>query len=198
MPPSDWPREMSDELFRQLARSKPRDLERLMRSSSSPDPGALVGYEWRGYNTPLATVLIGNRKFIKVFVAGPRGLEGHNYFAVGTRLDEPWRRRRRDDKGSIVGRYGVIPTGAFAHERYAKAMLIDYGADAHQHWLLRSIRDYVVQPRASDPDVLLGKAYFTLGRVAVPAGYFVLARLQPFVPEGGSETSVSSPTSPSR
>jgi hypothetical protein len=180
MPPSGWLRDMSDQLFRKLARSTSRDLERVMRSSSSPDPRALVGYEWRGYNTAIATVLIGNRKFIKVFVAGPRRIEGHNYFAVGTSLDEPWQRRRRDAKGSIVGRYGVIPTGGFTHGRYARAMLINYGAHAHQNWVLRSIRDYVVQPDASDPDVLLGKAYFRLGRVAIPAGYFVLARLKPF------------------
>jgi len=152
-----------------------------MRTAGAPDPATLVGYEWRGFNTAIITVLLGNRKFIKVFISGgPSGIHGHNYFAVGTSLDEPWQRRRRDERGSIVGRYGVTAAGAFAHPRYGNAMLIDYGAHAQQGWLLRSIRDYLVQPDAADPDVMLGKAYFTFGRLVLPAGYFVLARLQPY------------------
>lgn len=166
---------MSD-LFRVLARSSDGELERRMRSAASPDLRAIVGYEWQGYNTPIVTILIGNRKFIKVFIEGADGgVRGHNYFAAGTSLDEPWERR-----GSIVGRYGVRPSGAFSHPQYSRAALIDYGLERDQSALLRALRDYIVQPEPSDPDVLLGKAFFSFGSVALPAGYFVLGRLRTY------------------
>jgi hypothetical protein len=171
-----------NELFLRLARAPARDLERLVRSSAAPALDAVVGFEWAGFNTPATSTLLGIRKFIKVFERGPEGVEGYNMRAAGTRLDEPWVRRVRVRAQSKIGFYAVTAPGA--HDGpYPQAALIDYGARPDQMWIARAIDDYLVQPDSSEPDVLLGKAYFTFATLHVPAGYFVLERLRPIANE---------------
>lgn len=150
-----------------------------MRTSPAPELHDLVGYQWRGYNTPAGSILLGIRKFIKVFVAAGDRVEGYNLRALGTRLDEPWRPRGRDAMASRLGLYGVSPSSTHGPSPYAHAVLIDYGAYPAQRWFIRSIRDYLVRPDPAHPDVLCGKAYFVFGRVRVPAGYFILERHTP-------------------
>lgn len=148
-----------------------------MRSSAAPGADAIVGYEWAGYNTAPMTVLLGNRKFIKAFERGSGGVEGYNMLAAGTRLDEPWVRRVAERERSKLGFYAVRASGEHGGT-YPNAAFIDYAARPEQPWFVRAIDDYLVQPDPSDPDVLLGKAYLTLGAVPIPAGYFVLQRLR--------------------
>ena len=166
------------DLYKRLAHSPARHLEDLVRASPSPDLDSLVGWDWAGFNTPPTTTLLGIRKFIKVFERGAAGVEGYNLRAKGTSLDEPWVPRGHDRERSKVGLYAVVP--AYAHPGpYRHAALIDYGARPDQFWVGRTIDDYLVQPDASEPDVLLGKAYLCFGRARIPAGYFILERLRP-------------------
>lgn len=166
------------DLYARLAHSPAGHLEELMRASPSPDLDGIVGWDWAGFNTPVTTTLLGIRKFIKVFERGAVGVEGYNLRARGTSLDEPWVPRGRDRERSKVGLYAVLPPHAHPGP-YRHAALIDYGARPDQFWLARMIDDYLVQPDASEPDVLLGKAYLCFGRAPVPAGYFILERLRP-------------------
>lgn len=164
-----------------LAKSPSRELERIMRTSLSPGIDALAGFEWAGYNTPITSQLLGIRKFIKAFTRGAAGIEGYNLRVSGHRLDEPWLPRGERARAKI-GFYRVIPAGEHGG-RYPRSALIDYGAFPDQHWVVRSIRDHLVQPVASEPDVLLGKAFLTFGGVSVAAGYFLLERLRPIAAE---------------
>ncbi len=164
-------------LFVRLATAPSRELEQLMRTSPAPDLEAIAGHEWAGYNTPITTQFLGIRRFIKVFTRDASGISGHNLRVSGHRLDEPWS-LRGDRASATIGCYRVIPGGQHG-ARYPLSALIDYGAFRDQQWVVRSIRDHLVQPVAAEPDVLLGKAFFTLGGMSVPAGYFVLERLRP-------------------
>lgn len=164
--------------FRELATSSSRELELVMRRSVAPPLDSIAGHQWGGYNTPPGSRLLGIRKFIKVFVRTPEGVEGHNFRAKGASLDEPWQPRGRDAYASRTGLYRVRPSGAHGRSPYAHALLIDYGSFAGQPWFVGAIRDYLVQPDPAAPDVLCGKAYFQFGRVRMPAGYFILQRLK--------------------
>lgn len=163
--------------FERLARARPRELEELVRSSPAPDLDAICGWRWRGYNTPAASRLLGIRKFIKVFERAPDGVTGYNLRARGTQLDEAWL-ARGPDPASRVGLYRVYPPSTRVGTPYPNAALIDYGAYPGQHWLVRAIRDHLVQPDPADPDVLLGQASFAAGPLLIPAGHFILGRLR--------------------
>ncbi len=64
---------------------------------------------------------------------------------------------------------------------YPNGILLDYGASPRNHRLApeRVLRDYLVQPYADDPDLLLGKAYLAFGSWRVASNFFVLGRLSP-------------------
>jgi hypothetical protein len=60
-------------------------------------------------------------------------------------------------------------------------LLLNYGASLRnpRRGVERLLRDYLVQPYAQNPDLLLGKAYFAFGSRRVFSNFFVIERLRP-------------------
>lgn len=167
--------------FEELAVSGDAALERLLAAGSAPDSKRLAGFEFRGFNTPPFTALLGIRKFIKGFFEGPQGLEGYNIPARQNGLEGEWRHKPDAERPKRFGFYRVYRVRAGSRDgRYPNALLLDYGASGRNFALApeRVLRDYLVQPFADDPDVLLGKAYLALGPLRVRSNFFILGRLR--------------------
>lgn len=151
-------------------------LEEAMTSHAGPEPSAIEGWEWNGYNVRFVTRLLGFRKFKKGFVrtAGCDALRGYNVKVVqnGGPLD-PWV-PQRDRSGQPIhhGFYDVRPPRA-PDDHYPRSLLITY-AGRNPAWDPSGLlRDYLV---ALGPDTLLGKAYGAVAGSRVSLGYFVLQR----------------------
>ncbi|MBI4348238.1 MAG: hypothetical protein HY553_15460 [Elusimicrobia bacterium] len=166
--------------YERLARASDRELEEHLRGGRPPDAPSVAGYEWRGYNTAPFTAVLGIRKFIKGFFAGPGGLEGYNIPVKQNGLNGPWLHRPHPEHPRRFGFYRVARVQADAKDSlYLNAVLLDYGASPRNFRLApeRVLRDYLVQPFQDDPDLLLGKAYVALGPCRVASNFFVLGRL---------------------
>ena len=150
-----------------------RALGELLSSGRAPDPAALAGWEWRGWNQPAALALLGIRKFIKGFFSGSAGLEGYNRPVVQDGFDAEWRA-----KGEPFGFYRVAAARA-PDDRHPNSLLLDYGASRRNAvWKPeRLLRDYLVQPDPAEPDVLLGRATLALGPARPATNFFLLERL---------------------
>ena len=166
-----------------LARLSPSELERAFLRGVTPDAEALVGWEFRGHNTPPWFRLLGIRKFVKGFYAdGDGGVWGYNSPVVQDGVDRPWRLKPSDDLPKRFGFYTVRPVDAAAKDNlYLHALLLDYGKGGNPTFdPSAGLRDYLVQVDRDDPDLLLGKAYYALGPLRVPTfSFFVLDRHRP-------------------
>lgn len=177
----------------QLARLPSAELSRRMVAGVMPRVESLVGFEFRGFNVPAVTSLLGFQKFKKGFYlrtdesAAAGRCHGYNVFVVQNELHQPWIATPSEAAPRRHGFYDVYPVAeAKKHRLYPNALLVDYGvpenAIANPE---RLIRDYLVQPDPKDPDVLLGFATIALGVTTVHFGFFILDRDQPpigFVP----------------
>lgn len=173
---------MSAPHFERLAHAPNAELENYLRGGRAPDPKRLAGFEWRGYNTPAFTALLGIRKFIKGFFEGPGGVEGFNIPAKQNGFAAPWLSRPHPENPKRFGFYRVTRVEADGSDNlYPNALLLDYGASPRNFALApeRVLRDYLVLPFPENSDVLLGKAYLALGPARVPVSFFVLERLTP-------------------
>ena len=161
--------------FRQLIQLPRAQHEALLRAASAP--GSLAGYEWLGFNISPLVRLMGLQKFLKGFFQGPDHLEGYNIPVVQNGPQSPWLAKPSPDSPRRFGFYWVLPVDA-AGRRYPQALLLDYGASPRNPpgRIENTIRDYLAQPDPADPDVLLGKAYFAIGRWRLPSNFFVLQR----------------------
>ena len=162
--------------FKELAFMREDDLERIFLSAPAPDAGALAGSEFRGWNVPWFTRLLGIQKFIKGFFAAADGggVEGYNIPVRQDGFADAWTRLPDPDAPKRFGFYRVVRDA-----RRPEALLLDYGASARNPWYRpeRVLRDYLVQPDPARPDLLIGKAYLALG-VRVPSNFFILERLK--------------------
>lgn len=159
--------------YETLARAPDDELERVFFGGARPPEDALCGWEFRGWNTLPATQLGGFRKFKKGFYRDAEGLAGYNVAIRNSALPAPWQPRLRGGKIVHHGFYRVVPPDA----RHPNALLIDYGLGKNPTLdPSRVLRDYLVQPYADDPDLLLGKAYVAVGSMRRFVSYFVLAR----------------------
>ncbi|MFN7950466.1 MAG: hypothetical protein U0610_01985 [bacterium] len=171
----------------QLVRLPEVELDLRMRGGRAPRIEALVGWEFRGFNVPAVTGLLGFQKFKKGFYlrpdesAGAGCCHGYNVLVAQNELHEPWLAKPSEGMPKRHGFYDVAPVSASArHRLYPNALLIDYGVRENSRVNPeRLIRDYLVQPDPSDPDVLLGFATIALGFTTVRFGFFVLDRDQP-------------------
>jgi hypothetical protein len=170
---------MISERFRALARTSNAGLESVLRAGKGPALQALAGSAWCGYNTPSFAKLLGIQKFIKGFFQGPQGVEGYNTPAVQNGIDGPWLAQPSPEAPRRFGFYTVTRVDRAARDNfYPEALLLDYGASRRNQsgGIERALRDYLVQPDPDNPDILLGKAYFALGRFRIPSSYFILER----------------------
>lgn len=163
-----------------LVRTPPSKLRSVIARGSTPDPGSLVGWEWRGTNMPASSKYLGLRRFIKGFVLGATGsVEGYNVSVMGADLLAPLHERRQRDGRREWAGFDVRPVDPTSNEnRYLHAILLDYGsASAREAGIPGRLRDYLVRVAPSSDDLLLGRAFLAIGPVRIPIGWFALERL---------------------
>jgi hypothetical protein len=173
---------MTAERFRALAGSSELRLEGVLRASRAPSLESLAGFEWRGWNQPWFTRVLGFQKFMKGFFRSGARVEGYNIPVRQNGLDGPWLPLPGPEAPRRFGFFTVTPVDPASRDnRYPAALLLNYGASLRnpRYAVERLLRDYLVQPDPEDPDVLLGKAYLALGPLRVLGGFFVLERLGP-------------------
>jgi hypothetical protein len=171
--------------FDVVAGATDRQRELWMRISAGPAIDGLLGYEWKGMNTPAWARLLGIKKFVKGIrkdgEAGRPAIYGYN---IPIDQDgrqhstDAWHCKPSDERPKRFGFYAVSKVIPGSRDSaYPKSVLLDYGA-AEKPWFdfTSVLRDYVVQPDPQNPDVLLGKALVALGPLRVPVSYFVLQR----------------------
>lgn len=157
-----------------------RDLELTFQRGSMPDLDDLVGWEFRGINRlplnrlPVAN-LVGIKKFCKGFFRAESGkVMGYNSPVKGNVLDGRW-----DIKANRFGFYEVYPVDPTARDNeYLHALFLDYGKGGNAKLdITGGVRDYIVQVDPTNPDLLLGKAYYAIGPARIGTlNYFILER----------------------
>lgn len=163
-----------------LEKLSPTSLEDVFVRAATPALSSLAGWEWRGLNTPPWFRLLGIKKFIKGFYKDEGGaVWGYNCPVEQNRTREPWIAKPTDAAPKRFGFYSVTPVDPIARDnRYLHALLLDYGKGENPRFdPSAGLRDYLVQPEAGNPDVLLGKAYYAVGPLRLPtASFFILER----------------------
>jgi hypothetical protein len=163
-----------------LDKLSPTSLEDVFVRAATPALSSLAGWEWRGLNTPPWFRLLGIKKFIKGFYKDERGaVWGYNCPVEQNATTGPWVAKPTDASPRRFGFYSVTPVDPTARDnRYLHALLLDYGqGDNPRLDPSAGLRDYLVQPEAGNPDVLLGKAYYAVGPLRLPtASFFILER----------------------
>jgi hypothetical protein len=157
-------------------------VEELMLRGDTPDPTALVGWEWRGLNLGPVAPLTPFQKFVKGFYrAGSGAVLGYNLPIIQDGPTRPWRAKPSDEAPKRFGFFLVErPDPTSRDNAYLHAQLLDYGRGGNS--LVdptRGLRDYLVRVEKGKDDLLLGKAYYALGPARVPVGFFVLERRRP-------------------
>lgn len=177
------PDDRPSERYLELERLGSGELERVFESGFTPDLDALVGWEFRGVNTPLWAYAAGVKKFVKGFYrpGGSSEVYGYNCPAVQNGLGKPWRTLPSDHAPRRFGFYRVFPVDATSRDNaYLHAVLLDYNQGGnHRLDPTRGLRDYLVRVDDDNPDLYLGKAYYALGSARVPLSFFLLERLRP-------------------
>jgi hypothetical protein len=179
--------------FRELASSSSRELEAILREGEAPEIGALLGYEYRGFNHPRFTAMLGAQKFIKGFFEADEGNRfGFNRRTKQNGLDGPWVARGKNESAPAFAFFRVTPADEvegdhiYPHHIYPRAVLLDYGAGSSRKMdPARLLRDYLVRVDNGSDDLLLGKAYLAAGDRRITVGFFLLERHQPFELDSG-------------
>ena len=170
--------------YEALAKMKDKDLEFVLRSGTTPALDGLAGWEFKGYNVPNITELLGFRKFKKGFFVGPgqsaeQGeISGYNVVVEQSKIQEPWNAKPSEDapkRHSFYKAYKVRKEEVDC--QYPNALLLNYGLGGNAIYNPAGLlRDYLVQVDADNPDLLLGKAYFAIGPFRVFPSFFLLER----------------------
>jgi hypothetical protein len=161
-----------------------RDLEYVLRAGATPALAGLVGYEFKGYNLPFVTQILGFRKFKKGFFldsgqSSEKGeISGYNVVVEQNRLQDPWIAKPSDANPKRHGFYRVYRVReSEVDDLYPNALLLNYGLGGNPRWNPAGLlRDYLVQVDPENPDLLLGKAYFAIGSQRAFPSFFVLER----------------------
>lgn len=160
-------------LFARMKDMKEAELRVLMAGGHAPSAGSLAGWEFRGWNHPPVLALLGIRKFVKGFFHAD-GLEGYNRDLKQDGFSSEW-----TGAGKPFGFYRVGAPAA-PDLRHPNALMLNYGTSPRNAFWKpeRFLRDYLVQPDPSEPDVLLGLATLALGSARPATNYFLLERLR--------------------
>ncbi len=164
--------------YRRIAALPARQLEKLVVRGETPDVDALVGWEFRGTNTPWTADVLRIKKFVKGFYRDGTGTWGYNVPVRQNGVAAPWIERPSDDAPKRFGFFAVTGVGAEARDNaYLHALLLDYSKAGNPIVdVTKVLRDYLVRVEPGSDELLLGKAYVAVGPARVPAGYFVLER----------------------
>ncbi len=158
-------------------------LDDVLAKGVMPDPKALAGWEFRGFNTLDVTLLAGIRKFKKGFYLDGDVVRGYNVKIKPGKagLLDPWVETVKNGTSVKHGWYDVYPVRAEETDNlYPNALLLNYASDKNPKFdPSRFLRDYLVQVDPDNPDLLLGKAYVALGAKRLFVSFFILQRANP-------------------
>ena len=174
--------------FADVIRFDKRTMNSVMDHGATPQTKNLKDFEFRGFNPPAFTKVLGFQKFVKGFFVDPQGkLAGYNLFVDEARSgpEAPWLPKKDGAPETRHGFYDVVPVGSNpCYSDYPHAVLLDYGSGRnHKLDPEGRIRDFLVQVDPANPDLYLGKAYLDLIATRVFSNFFVIERLRP-APKG--------------
>lgn len=166
--------------YLRLAAMNLKELEATWLRGDRPDRDALAGWEFRGLNVGTKLhALLPFQKFIKGFYPTPMGgVRGYN---IPVRQDGPhaaWTAKPRDHDPKRFGFFAVNRVDPESRDnQHLRALLLDYGAAPNPLLdVTKGLRDYVVRVHPGSDELLIGKAWYALGLVRVPVGFFILER----------------------
>jgi hypothetical protein len=165
-----------------LAGRSKHELAKVFAAGTAPMTDALTGYEFRGFNQPRAAALLGIRKFIKVFYTDRAGQpSGCNTPVRQNALGAEWIAKPSPANPKRYAFFLVEPPDPDAADTERRgAVLLDYSRGGNRGYdPARILRDYVVRVEPGSDDLLLGKAYFTLGGRHLAHAYFLIERHRP-------------------
>jgi len=170
--------------YLELAGKSKRELDALFAQGSPPDITALTGYEFRGFNQPRATALLGIRKFIKVFYldANQRPF-GCNTPVTQNGLRSEWLARPSAERPKRYAFFQVEPASPDAPDGLRRgAALLDYSRGGNRAYdIARILRDYLVRVEPGSDELLLGKAFFVVAGRRLANSYFLIERSGPLI-----------------
>jgi hypothetical protein len=189
---------MAKVTFEELCTTSRDQLEELMKTGTKPTFASICGWEFAGFNRlafheRVVMSILGNTRFCKCFFVDKEAhgdvdrtnaaavnalpyLKGYNLKVTNGSYTDPWTTVPNEEKPNRVGRYKVYATrnrpGA---NLYPHGVFFDYRQPENNLFSGSTIDDYMVQPDAENPDLLLGKAYTALG-IMTPSTFFILKR----------------------
>ena len=155
------------------------ELETAFLRGVTPAVEDLIGWEFRGINTPAWARIAGIKKFIKGFFRNEAGVAmGYNCPVEQNALNERWIAKPNDLSPKRFGYYTVGPVDPTSRDnKYLHALLLDYGKGGNKPWdPTAGLRDYVVQLDPSSIDLYICKAYYAIGPARLESNYFMLER----------------------
>jgi hypothetical protein len=154
-----------------------RELEEIFANGKTPDPEKLVGWEFRGYNVPFFTKLLGIKKFKKGFYKKDDEYWGYNIPIYQGPIEEPWRCQPVDHNPRRMGFYSVKKvTPEEPEKKEPGALILNYGDGRNWPWEGSFLRDYLKQVEPNNDDLYLGKAYTAIGPARILPAFFILER----------------------
>jgi len=165
--------------YTELAGKSKRELDAVFAQGSPPDVTALTGYEFRGYNQPRATALLGIRKFIKAFYTDASGATfGCNTPVTQNGLDAEWLARPSAERPKRYAFFRVEAADPGAPDGLRRrAALLDYSRGGNRAYDIANIlRDYLVRVEPGSDDLLLGKAFFVVAGARLAESFFLIER----------------------
>lgn len=170
--------------YEKLALSDPATLSEVMRQGITPEFSEIAGWEFKGYNQPKITGILGFQKFKKGFfigegqrIDGPE-IMGYNVLVVQNGLYGKWIALPNEDTPKRYGFYRVYKVRPEERDnKYTQALLLNYGIPRNGLNPARLLRDSLVRVDPDNPDLFLGEANFAIGTMRVFPSHFVLERL---------------------
>ncbi len=168
--------------YLELAARSKRDLDAVFAAGSPPDVSALTGFEFRGFNQPRTTALLGIRKFIKAFyLDGSEKPFGCNTPVVQNGLENEWLARPSAEQPRRYAFFQVEPADSGAADELQRAaVLLDYSRGGNRGYdVARVLRDYLVRVEPGSDELLLGKAFFVVAGTQLAHSFFLIERYRP-------------------
>lgn len=168
---------MAQRTLKDLAKLKDAELEKIFQDGKTPDPKKLAGWEFKGYNVPLFTKLIGIQKFKKGFYKKDDQFMGYNIPIYQNSIEGPWRCQPVDHNPKRFGFYSVNEVKPeMIENKEAGALILNYADGNNKLWEGSFLRDYLKQVDPDNEDLYLGKAYTAVGSKRIMPSFFILER----------------------